>query len=402
MPGFATGVAKRLILAPETTFGVSPVTGGKYLRRISSDLTLNKDSYESQEILVSQQVQDARHGVRRPQGTLSGQLSPGSFPDIFQGIMRGLYAAGVTMSGATLALDTTAGTLTLSGGGFVAAGLKREDVIRISGAGSPNTALNGRNLRINSMSDTVITTRDLPTGLTSGSLTSVGVAVVGAKLIMPATAQVYHSYSIEHFFSDIGQSELFIGCRFGQTGIAMPSTGLVTFNTQIMGVDMVAASSQQLTSPSGPSTSSSLAAVNGKLSYNNTDLAIITGLNITISPALEAPAVVGSNTVPWIFQGRMRVGGNFTALFLDQTLANTFINEVEVALSVMLTAGSGTSPDFIRLTLPRIKAMSDQKSDGEMSLVQSMAFTGLQNVSDTTIDATTLIVQDSTLGTLTA
>ena len=63
MPGpFATGVAKRVILAEETTFGVNPITGGTYLRRVSSDLTLNKDSYESQEILISQQLRDARQG----------------------------------------------------------------------------------------------------------------------------------------------------------------------------------------------------------------------------------------------------------------------------------------------------------------------------------------------------
>jgi hypothetical protein len=395
MVGFATGVAKRLILAEESAFAVSPVTGGKYIRRVSSDLTLNKDSYESQEILVSQQVQDARHGVRRPSGTLSGQLSPGSFPDIFQSIMRNNFATGSILATVTLALNTGTGTFTLAAGGLLAAGLKREDMVRITGAGAPNAALNGVNLRINTLSDTVITTRDLPTGLTTGSLVGVTVSVVGKKITMPATGQLYKSYSIEHWFSDVGQSELFIGCRFGQTSIAMPATGLVTFNSQMMGVDMVQALSQQLTTPSGPSTSSSLAAVNGKLSYNNVDQAIITGLNLTIAPALEAPAVVGSNTVPWIFMGRMRVSGNFTALFSDQTMANTFINETEVALSVILTMNSGASPDFIRLTLPRVKAMSDQKSDGEMSLIQSMSFTGLQNVADSSIDFTTLIVQDS-------
>jgi Phage tail tube protein len=396
MTGFATGVAKRVALVPETTFGVSPVTGSKYLRRVSSDLTLNIDSYESQEILVSQQIEDARHGVHRPQGTFSGQLSPGSFDDIFQSIMRSTYTTGAVISTVTLALNTTAGTLTLSGGGLFAGGIKREDVIRISGAGSPNTAINGVNLRVNGLSDTVITTRDLPTsGLTTGSLTGVTITVVGKKLTMPATGQLYLSYSIEHWFSDVGISELFTGCRFGQTAIAMPSTGLVTFNSQVLGQQMTTGTSQALTSPTGPSTSSALAAVNGSLSYNDVDLAIITGLNLTIAPELEAPAVIGSNTVPWIFMGRMRVSGNFTALFMDETLSNSFINETEVTLAVNLTMGTGPSPDFMKFTLPRVKAMSDQKSDGSMSLIQSMSFTGLQNVADTTADLTTLVIQDS-------
>lgn len=393
---FATGVAKRLILAQETTFGVSPVSGGKYLRRISSDLTLNIDSYESQEILVSQQVQDARHGVHRPQGTLSGQLSPGSFNDMFQSTMRSNFAAGIVLATVTLALDVSAGTLTLTGGGLFAAGLMREDVIRISGASGGETGINGINLRVNGLTDTVITTRDLPaTGLSTGSLTGVTVTVVGKKLTMPASGQIYKSYSVEHWFSDIGVSQLFTGIRFGQTAISMPATGLVTFNSQMLGQQMVANTSQQLTAPTGPSTSSSLAAVNGTLSYNGVDVAYITGLNLTIAPALEAPAVVGSNTVPWIFMGRMRVSGNFTALFTDMSMANTFINEVETGISVMLLMGAGNTSDFVRLTVPRAKTMSDQMSDGEMSLVQSMSFTALQNVADTTIDETTLIVQDS-------
>jgi len=301
------------------------------------------------------------------------------------------------MATETLVMDVSAGTLTLSAGGFLESGLMREDIIRIAGATGPDAAINGINLRVNGLTDTVITTRDLPATLANGTLTGVSVTVVGAKLIMPATGQSYRSYSIEHFFSDIGASELFTGVRFGQTAISMPATGLVTFSSQILGQNMTQASVQQLTSPTGPTTSEALAAVNGSLSYNGSDSAIITGLNLTIAPALEAPAVVGSNTVPWIFMGRMRVSGTFTALFQDETLANTFINEEEVGISVKLSMGAGNSTDFLRLTLPRVKAMSDQKNDGEMSLVQSMSFTGLQNVDDPTIDATTIVVQDSML-----
>lgn len=398
---FATGVAKRVILAQETTFGVNPVTGGTYLRRVSSDLTLNKDTYESQEILVSQQIEDARHGVRRPQGTFAGQISPGSFTDFWQGLMRQNFATIATMTPVTLTLAASAGTLTLSAGGLLAAGLTTETIFRITGAGSPNTAINGLNLRINALTDTVITSRDIQTiqaSLTNGSLTGVTLTVPGKKVLMPATGQLYKSYTIEHFFSDISISEAFLGCRIGQTALALPPTGLATFNSQILGQDMVQNTAQQLTSPSGPSTTSALAAVNGVLSYNNVDLAIVTGLNMTIAPALEAPAVVGSNTVPWIFMGTNRVTGSFSALFLDEVIANTFINEVEVGISVYLTMGTGVGADFMRFTLPRVKAMSNQKTDGQMSLVQSFNFTALQNVGSVVNgDLTTMVIQDSSL-----
>src|SRR3954466_9838552 len=123
---FATGVAKKVAITEETTFGTNPGTGGTYLRRVSSDLSLNKDSYESQEILVSQQIRDARHGVHRPQGTFAGQISPGSFNDFWQGILRNNFVAGVQM--AAVAGSITAptgtppsGTIVVTGGGLIAA-----------------------------------------------------------------------------------------------------------------------------------------------------------------------------------------------------------------------------------------------------------------------------------------
>lgn len=393
---FATGVAKKVALAEETTFGVNPITGGVYLRRVSSDLSLNKDSYESQEILVSQQIRDARHGVRRPQGTFAGQISPGSFNHFWEGLLRSNFTAGVNLPGVSLTLDTTAGTLT--GTGFNADGLKREDIFRLSGITGGNTVLNGVNLRINTLSDTVITSRDLIgfVGATSGALAgTVDLAVVGKKLFIPASGQLLKSYTIEHFFSDVSISEAFLGCRFGQTSVALPATGLVTFTSQIMGQNMVQTTAQQLTAPSGPSSSMSLAAVNGKMTYNNVDLADVTGLNLQISPEIEANPVIGSNIVPWIFLGRLRVTGSFTALFTDETIANSFYNELVVGLSVYLTAGTLGTSDFMRFTLPAVKLMSATKSDGSMSLVQSFTFTALENTLDTEIDLSTIIIQDS-------
>lgn len=394
---FATGVAKRVIIAEETTFGVSPVTGGQYLRRVSSDLSLNKDSYESQEIVVSQQLRDARHGVRRPGGTFSGQISPGSYTKFWEGLLRNSFAA-VTPVIQNFTLDPVAGTLT--GTGFLATPLRKNDVVRLSGVTGPNaTPLNGINLRIFGITDTVITLKDLPTtGLTAGALgAGATLTVAGKKLITPSSGQLYKSYTIEHWFSDITVSELFTGCKFGQTTIGMPSTGLVTFNSQVIGQNMTPATVQQLTTPTDSTSTASLAAVNGKLTYNGADLAMITGITLQIAPAMEANPVIGSNIVPWIFQGMLRVSGSFTALFMDETLSTIFINEQEVQLSVEMTTGSAANADFMRFSLPRVKAMSNTKSDGQMSLIQSFNFTALENVTDTSTDLTTLVIQDSTL-----
>lgn len=394
---FATGVAKQVTIVEEVTEGVSPVTGSKTLRRVSSDLALGKDTYESQEILVSQQLRDARHGVHRPQGTFAGQLSPGSYNDFFQGILRNTWATVTPLTSLTLVLAHVAGTLTLSAGGFAAGGIKKEDVFTITGAGSPNTAINGVRMRANVVSDTVITTRDLPTGLTDGSLTGVTLTVVGKKLFMPPTGQLLKSYAIEHYFSDVDVSELFLGCKFGQTSLQLPATGLVTFSTQIIGITMLPTSGtgRQLTSPGAQTSSSALAAVNGKLSFAGADIGIVTGMTAQLAGRLGADPVVGSNIVPHVFNGRFGVTGSMTVLFQDETIANNFFNEVEVGVSMLLYSGASLTSDFVRMTMPRVKLMSNTKSDGDMSLIQSFNFTALENVADTFSELSTIVFQDS-------
>jgi len=392
---FATGVAKRLSIVEEATFGTSPVTGSKYWRRVTSDLALGKDTFESQEIMPSMQIRDARHGVRRPQGTIAGQISPGSYNDLWQSLFRQNFATGAIMASAAPTLTIGANATLVVASGYTAAGLKKGDIIRMSGVTGVNSAINGQNMRINNLTDTTITTRDLPTGMTSGALTAGSINVVGKKCRTVPTGAIFKSYSIEHWFSDVAISELFTGCRFGQTDIAMPASGLVTFTAQTIGQQMTQTVTQALTTPTGPTTSSSLAAVNGKVDYNGTDIAAITGINMQIAPAMEAPAVVGSYIVPFIFQGNIRVSGSFTCLFYDETIPVTFFNEVEVGLNILLTTGPLSTADFIRISLPRVKLMSNTRSDGQMSLVGTFNFTALENVADPLSDLSTIVVQDS-------
>jgi hypothetical protein len=51
-------------------------SGGQVLRRVSSSLNLVKDSYQSEEIRTDRQITDFRHGLRRVEGSISGELSP--------------------------------------------------------------------------------------------------------------------------------------------------------------------------------------------------------------------------------------------------------------------------------------------------------------------------------------
>jgi hypothetical protein len=396
---FARGVAKTLAIAEETTFGTRSTLTGSYLRRTSSDLTLSADAYQSQEILPSQQVEDARLGVHRVSGTLSGQLSPGAYADLFQGMMRGTWTAPVVLTdqSVTVATLSNGSVIQNTSGGFLASGLKLGDVITFAGFAGGYIANNNVNCRIWAMSDTAISVNETLV-VVSSAVSGVTISQAGKKLLMPASGQVFRSFSLEHWFADVGISECFVGCRISQISLNIPSTGLVTFSATITGQDMVAGSSQVYGSPAGPTTDNSLAAVSGRLTYQGAELAIVTGLSLQLTSNVQSNPVLGSNVVPEIFMGMMRVNGSFTAMFTDETLANNFINETETQLQVYLTSTQAANSPFVSIFVPRVKAISAQKSDSDMSLVQSFNFTGLFQTAGgagTTLDATSIAIMDS-------
>jgi hypothetical protein len=129
-----------------------------------------------------------------------------------------------------------------------------------------------------------------------------------------------------------------------------------------------------------------------------TAVAICTGLDITIDGGLSGEPVVGSNTVPELFQGNVKVSGQFTAYFENGTMRDAFINETEISLVVALTTSSAAAADFIAFSIPRIKLGDAGESDGQNGIIQTFPFSALYNSAGGTgisSEATTLLVQDS-------
>jgi len=97
---FATGVAKQLRYKKESTWGAAPgASGAQLLRRVTSDLSLSKETYQSGEIRSDYQIADYRHGVRSVAGTVNGELSPGTYSDFVGSALRRNFAAVSALTG---------------------------------------------------------------------------------------------------------------------------------------------------------------------------------------------------------------------------------------------------------------------------------------------------------------
>lgn len=377
----ATGVNKILAAKKETTWGVAAGTGsGQILGRITSDLSLKKEKYASQEIVSHYQLADSRHGVRSIRGNLKGELAPGAQQMFLAAALRQTFAAIAALTGLsiTVAGSGPAYTLTRSAGDYLAAGLKLGAVVRLT-AGSFNAANLNKNLLIVAITATVLTVIPL-NGVAlfaEGPIASATVTVPGKTAYAAPSSQTDDSFSIEHWHSDIAQSELYLGCKVQSLAIDLPPSGLAGVDIALFGKDWQTATAQYFVSPSAASSAGKLASVNGAVILNGTPVALLTGLRFTINGNMSSEAVVGSNNYPDIFEGRMLVDGSMTVMFQDAVARGYFDAETEITIIGAFTTGSAAAADYMSFVLPRVKVSSADKDDGEKAIKQTMNFDGL-------------------------
>lgn len=396
------GVSKRVAYKKEAGgWGVlAGNTGSKYLRRVTADFTLTKDAYESNEIRTDYQVADFRHGVRSVDGSLNGEFSPGSYSDFIASVVAKDFAAVTPVSSLSLTIAASGQlyTVTRAAGSWLTDGFEVGNIVRLSG-GTLDANTVGNNLLVVSLTALALTVRVLngSTLVAQSAITGCTATVQGKKTFAPLTGHTDDSYTVEEWYSDILQSEVYTGCKVGSVAFQLPSTGLSTIDIAFQGKDLTQkGTTQYFTTPTAAGTTGIFAAVNGAVIVNGVPAALITSADLTIERGLEAATVVGSNTAADIFTGRIRVSGNISVYFQDATYRDYFVNESEVALVFALSSDNNNASNAVSFALPRVKLGSSGKSDTEMGLVTSHSFTALLNsVTTAGLPATTIQIQDT-------
>ena len=397
----ASGINKVVSYKKETSFGTlpSPTTGGQTLRRVSSNFNLTKETYQSEEIRQDYQLVDMRHGVRSVEGSISGELSAGTYSDFLASALARNWTAATpsALGSTTIASASGTNTVTRTTGSWLTDKVRVGNVIRLTGFATGN---NNVNLLVIALTATVATVVALNGfKLTNETVASAGAFVAtGKTTFAPTTGHTDESYTFEEWYSDIGQSEVTVGNKVNTVGIALPATGLTTVDISFMGQDLAKrGTSQFFTNPTAQNSNGIFAAVNGALIVNGAPIALVTGANFNINRNLTSEAVVGSNIKPEIYEGRIIVDGDFTTLYQDGTFSSYFDNETEISLVVALTATSLANSPFMSFTIPRLKLSTDTKDDGEKGIVSSNSFQALKGDGASGFEATTLMIQDSTL-----
>jgi hypothetical protein len=180
--------------------------------------------------------------------------------------------------------------------------------------------------------------------------------------------------------------------------INLPPTGIATINTDFLGKDITTDTSEYYTTPTAVTTGGTLAAVNGAVYVGGVAVALLTGLDFTITANTVAEPVVGSNVYPDIFLGRVQVEGNMTVFFEDATFRDIFINETESSIVGVFTEDNTATSGFTSFVFPRIKSGGSGKDDGEKGIIQTVPFKALIDTGGGTgldSEETTISIQDS-------
>lgn len=392
----AADTTENTLLVPATD---PAVTGGQELRRVTSTLTLTKDTYQSEEINTARQVSDMRHGVERVTGEITGELSPVTYFPLYEAAFRATKVATFARSNTeftNVAADITTSKFTVGASTWATQGFRVGDVIRFSGMS--DTDNNARNFLIYALTgvDAFVT----PAPDTMAADAAFTVDRIGTKIVIPATGHVKRLWAFEHYYQDIDETDLFTECRVTGASWQLPATGLVQTTIPIMGRAMtqfLAGASPFFTSPTAAGTDGITAAVNGKIVHQGAVIGTVTGINFALATAVDAPAVVGQKFVAGILLGRSVVTGQLTALLNSSSpVKAAFLNETEVEILVMVTTTSAANSPFIAFSMPRVKLSSAATPlQGEAGVLITADFQALLKGATTGYDNTTLAMIDS-------
>ena len=401
----ARGVGKKVAYKKEGSgWGViAGASGAKYIRRVTSNFNLKKDVYESAEIRTDYQVADSRAGVRSVDGAINGELSPGSYSDFMQSVVARDFAAVTAATGLSVTI-ATAGTLftvARGSGSWLTDGFRVGQVIRLSGAGL-NVANQANNLLICNISSALsMTVKVLSTTtlVAEGPIATVTATVQGKTTYAPLSGHTDDSYTVEEWYSDIAQSEVYTGLKVGTMAVQLPATGMVTTDFTFMGKNLEqTGTSQYFTTPTNANTNGITTAVQGVMLVGGVPVALITSMDFSVERSLEAANVVGSNFAADVFTGRIKATGNMSTYFIDNTYRDYYNNETPISIVVALTTDGTKTAQCLTFTMPRVKLGSADKSDSEGGITQSHTFTALLNSDTATgLEATTIQINDTSI-----
>ena len=184
--------------------------------------------------------------------------------------------------------------------------------------------------------------------------------------------------TVEDYAEDIDQARLFTGMAVNTMAVSLAPNQMVTTTFGMVGKNMTISQTEKTVADA--SGAQPFDAYSGDLAIgnvgNSSAVAIVTGLDFTLTNSFAPTFVIGDDSTPSLEYGQAVVEGTLTAYFEDASLINRFLNEVESELVVSVDDPTGLNA--YTFTFPKIKINSaDVGVDGPTSRMINLSFVAL-------------------------
>ena len=192
-------------------------------------------------------------------------------------------------------------------------------------------------------------------------------------------------FSIEDYAADIDQARVFTGMSVSTMGVSLAPNQMVTTTFGMVGKDMTISGTEK--TQDAASGAAPFDSYSGDIGIGNvggaSSVAIVTGLDFTLTNSFAPTFVIGDDSAPSLEYGRAEVEGTLTAYFEDAALINRFLNETETEIEV--SVDDPTGGNAYTFLFPRVKINSaDVGVDGPTSRMISMSFVALYDATEGT------------------
>ena len=192
-------------------------------------------------------------------------------------------------------------------------------------------------------------------------------------------------FSIEDYAADIDQSRVFTGMSVSTMGVSLAPNQMVTTTFGMVGKDMTISGTEK--TQDAASGAAPFDSYSGDIGIGNvggaSSVAIVTGLDFTLTNSFAPTFVIGDDSAPSLEYGRAEVEGTLTAYFEDASLINRFLNETETEIEVSVDDPTGANA--YTLLFPKVKINSaDVGVDGPNSRIINMSFVALYDATEGT------------------
>ncbi len=379
-------------------------TGAKLFTRVSTDIDLKKNRYQSARIKQSQQRSDSRHGTRRGEGTFRDELACGAFVDLFAAVLRTAWAAGAT-SGAiiTVAASATPPHFVRTSGSWITDGFRVGALVRPAGFTTTGAVNNGRNFIITALTALDMTVAEVGEETTTIGAKAAGDSVTfveaGKTLIVPQSGHTKDDFNMEYLYTDFTpvRSELFVGAVPTGFTISIQPDNMTGVEFPFLAKNRIDAAAEYFTTPAAVDTHRTFGSAIGLLHLYGSLALHITSLNLTVKGNHQSGNPILAPTINKVYPGRVEVEASVSGYLENFTMRDAFAAETEGNMIFFLAATEANGADSFGVVLPRIKVMDNTIADSETNFVENVPIEALENDTATGKDLTTIRLQDTTL-----